>query len=58
MRPKCVLAVRPDKLVTICAWCADKKQGEDWAETRGYETTHGICATCKEREFPAPKRKG
>lgn len=40
------MSVRSDKVARICAWCPDKKQGEEWAQNRGYETTHGICPKC------------
>lgn len=46
-RPKSVRSVRPDKMAVVCAWCPDKAAGDDWAESRGYEITHGICPECR-----------
>ena len=45
-RPKAIQNLRPDMLAEICAWCADKEAADQWAEERGYDTTHGICPEC------------
>jgi hypothetical protein len=45
-RPKAVIYTRPDLWAAICAWCADKKEADVWAEENGYEVTHGICPNC------------
>lgn len=49
MRPRAVLGVRPDKVARVCAWCPDKDAADEWAESRGYEISHGMCDACKNK---------
>ena len=49
MKPRCYMSTRPDGVVRLCSWCPDIKQGNEWAESRGYEVTHGICKPCADR---------
>ncbi len=59
MKPRCYMSTRPDGIVRLCSWCPDIKQGNEWAESRGYEVTHGICRLCADKINPFPvSRKG
>jgi hypothetical protein len=36
-------------IITVCAWCPDRKEREKKAKESGHEVTHGICPECFER---------
>jgi hypothetical protein len=51
--PSAILNISADgTTVTCCAWCETKPQAEAWCRYRGYRISHGICPTCRAREFP------
>lgn len=31
----------------ICAWHANKREGDSWAEARGFILSHSICPECE-----------
>lgn len=45
------MAGSPRACVRICAWCPDREQAEALAEAHGYDTTHGLCPACKQKEM-------
>ena len=46
--PSCVLWLEFNPLVAcICAWHANKAEGDAWAKRKAIPVTHGICGTCE-----------
>jgi hypothetical protein len=45
------IAPPPSQLVTVCAWCPDKEEQTASARAHGFDVTHGICDSCKEKHF-------
>ncbi|MBC7365235.1 MAG: hypothetical protein H7343_00265 [Undibacterium sp.] len=39
-------------LANVCAWCPEKKAGDDWAARSDFRVSHGMCPEC------APKLSG
>jgi hypothetical protein len=36
--------IRP--IVTLCGWCPDAREKTQDAKSRGFDVSHGMCATC------------
>lgn len=45
----CRFLLKPKPIITICAWCPTKAENDRVLKANGFQVSHGICPTCKEK---------
>ena len=40
------LALRPDPIITVCAWCPTKETNDRILKANGFKVSHGLCTAC------------